>query len=108
MQSKLPSPLLGSPRSDRVYDLSLRILMTFVSVALVGSVAFLTYRWLVPEAPADTLVPVMQLKPKSDAGGEKPPAPASAPREVLLNPGQIFKCEVGGRITFSEQPCAKN
>ena len=22
-----------------------------------------------------------------------------------MNPGQIFKCEVNGRITFSEQPC---
>lgn len=91
--------------ADRFYDLSLRILMFVVSVALVGSVAFLTYRWIVPPPPPRTDVPVMEV-------GVKPlpaatPAPAPAPKgEVLMAPGQIFKCDVAGRITFSEQPCS--
>lgn len=90
--------------ADRFYDLSLRILMVVVSVGLVGSVAFLTYRWVAPPRLAPAHVPMLEV-------GVKPlpavtPAAAPAPKgEVLMAPGQIFKCEVEGRITFSEQPC---
>lgn len=97
--------MADSPASDRLYDLSLRILMVVVSVGLVGSVAFLTYRWLAPPRAAQADVPVVQVgvKPQQSAA----PAPAAPTKaEVLMNPGQIFKCDVGGRVTFSEQPCA--
>lgn len=107
MQTTTPQTAAAADDSsaDRLYDLSLRILMVVVSVGLVGSVAFLTYRWLAPPRPVETDVPVVPVGVK--------PAPAPAPVgaappkvEVLMNPGQIFKCEVNGRITFSEQPCA--
>lgn len=90
--------------ADRFYDLSLRILMVVVSVGLVGSVAFLTYRWVAPPRPVQTDVPVMEVgvKPLPAATPSAVPAPKG---EVLMAPGQIFKCEVAGRITFSEQPC---
>lgn len=90
--------------ADRFYDLSLRILMVVVSVGLVGSVAFLTYRWLAPPRPVQTHVPVLEVgvKPLPAATPSATPAPKG---EVLMNPGQIFKCDVDGRITFSEQPC---
>lgn len=97
------NPTAVSP-GDRLYDLSLRILMGVVSVGLVASVAFLTYRWLVPPRPPELTVPMVEVgvKPTQAAA----PAPAAPPQaEVLMNPGKIFKCEVGGRVIFSEQAC---
>lgn len=89
---------------DRLYDLSLRILMVVVSVGLVASVAFLTYRWLVPPRPPEASVPVVEVGVKpAQAAAPVPVAPPKA--EVLMNPGKIFKCEVNGRVIFSEQPC---
>jgi hypothetical protein len=90
---------------DRFYDLSLRILMAVVSVGLVGSVAFLTYRWAAPRPSVPAHVPLTEVgvKPLPAATPSAPPAPKG---EVLMAPGQIFKCDVKGRITFSEQPCA--
>jgi hypothetical protein len=90
--------------ADRLYDLSLRILMVVVSVGLVGSVAFLTYRWLAPPRPVRTDVPMMEIGARP-APATKPDASPAPKGEVLMNPGQIFKCDVNGRITFSEQPC---
>lgn len=99
-----PSAVNPVPNGDRFYDLSLRILMVVVSVALVGSVAFLTYRWISPPPPPRAEVPVMEVgvRPLPAAA----PVPTPVPKgEVLMAPGQIFKCQVAGRITFSEQPC---
>ena|SRR5882672_828374 len=106
MQTTSPQVAAATDNSsaDRLYDLSLRILMVVVSVGLVGSVAFLTYRWLAPPRAVQTEVPVVEI-------GVRPtqlivPTAAPAPKgEVLMAPGQIFKCDVNGRITFSEQPC---
>lgn len=42
------------------------------------------------------------MKPLPAATPSATPAPKG---EVLMAPGQIFKCEVDGRMTFSEQPC---
>ncbi len=99
-----PTAANEDSNADRFYDLSLRILMVVVSVGLVGSVAFLTYRWVAPPRPAPTHVPLFEVgtKPLPAATPSAPPAPKG---EVLMAPGQIFKCEVDGRITFSEQPC---
>lgn len=93
------------PSGDRLYDLSLHILMAVVSVGLVASVAFLTYRWLIPPRASEVTVPLVEV-------GVKPaqasiPAPAAPPKgEVLMNPGKIFKCEVDGRVIFSELACS--
>lgn len=106
METIPPQPAaVDNSNADRLYDLSLRILMVVVSVGLVASVAFLTYRWLAPPRPVQTEVPVVEvgIKPAQAATPAAPPAPKG---EVLMNPGQIFKCEVNGRITFSEQPCS--
>ena len=105
MQTSPPQPAAADNSSaDRLYDLSLRILMVVVSVGLVASVAFLTYRWLAPPRQIQNEVPVIPVgvKPAQAATPAAPPAPKG---EVLMNPGQIFKCDVNGRITFSEQPC---
>ena len=106
MQTSTPQTAAAEDSSaDRFYDLSLRILMVVVSVGLVGSVAFLTYRWLAPPRPVQTDVPVLEVGVRPSPAAV--PAAAPAPKgEVLMAPGQIFKCEVDGRITFSEQPCA--
>src|SRR5262245_7271462 len=105
METIPPQPATADTSADRLYDLSLRILMVVVSVGLVASVAFLTYRWLAPPRPVQTEVPVVEVgvKPTQAATPAAPPAPKG---EVLMNPGQIFKCDVNGRITFSEQPCS--
>ena len=105
MQTSPPQPVAADDSSaDRFYDLSLRILMVVVSVGLVASVAFLTYRWLAPPRQVQTEVPVVEIgvKPSQTTAPVASPAPKG---EVLMNPGQIFKCDVNGRITFSEQPC---
>jgi hypothetical protein len=105
MQTSAPHTAAENSSADRLYDLSLRILMGVVSVGLIGSVAFLTYRWLAPPRPAQAQVPLIEVGVKPLP--PKAPAAAPAPKgEVLMAPGQIFKCEVDGRITFSEQPCA--
>jgi hypothetical protein len=105
MQTSAPQTAAADDsNADRLYDLSLRILMVAVSVGLVASVAFLTYRWLAPPRPVHTDVPVLEIgkKPAQTTAPVATPAPKG---EVLMNPGQIFKCDVNGRITFSEQPC---
>jgi hypothetical protein len=101
-----PQPATNTAHSpgDRLYDLSLRILMAVVSVGLVASVAFLTYRWLVPPRAPEVTVPVVEVGVKpAQASTSVPAAPPKA--EVLMNPGKIFKCEVDGRVIFSEQAC---
>ncbi|HXF45687.1 MAG TPA: hypothetical protein VNK91_06175 [Burkholderiaceae bacterium] len=105
MSSKLqPTKHATSAPGDRLYDLSLRILMGVVSVGLVASVAFLTYRWLVPPRAPEVAVPVVEVGVKPAQAST--PVPAAPPKaEVLMNPGKIFKCEVDGRVIFSEQAC---
>lgn len=106
MQSN-PQPGNGTTHSagDRLYDLSLRILMAVVSVGLVASVAFLTYRWLVPPRAPEVTIPLVEVGVKpAQASAPVPAAPTKA--EVLMHPGKIFKCEVEGRVVFSEQACA--
>lgn len=63
MQTSPPHAGVAEDRgsADRFYDLSLRILMVVVSVGLVGSVAFLTYRWLAPPRPVQTHVPMTEV-----------------------------------------------
>lgn len=90
---------------DRFYDFSLRVLMGFVTLVLLGCIGFLAFRWLQPQAATDQGVPLVQveLRPRAEPAAA-PPTPQ--PRaEVLLAPGKIFRCELKGRVTFSDQPC---
>jgi hypothetical protein len=90
---------------DRFYDLSLRILMGFVTIVLIGCVGFLAFRWLQPQAATDVGIPLVQVevKPRVEPAAA---APAPEPKaQVLLAPGKIFRCELNGRVTFSDQLC---
>jgi|DewCreStandDraft_4_1066084.scaffolds.fasta_scaffold11560_7 hypothetical protein len=90
---------------DRFYDFSLRILMGFVTIVLLGCIGFLAFRWIQPQAANDPGVPLVQVEVKPPA---EPPATPVAPEpkaQVLLAPGKIFRCELKGRVTFSDQPC---
>lgn len=90
---------------DRFYDFSLRVLMGFVTLVLLGCIGFLAFRWLQPQAATDPGVPLVQVEVKPPAEPAAAP-PAPEPKaEVLLAPGKIFRCELKGRVTFSDQPC---
>ncbi len=90
---------------DRFYDLSLRILMGFVTIVLIGCVGFLAFRWLQPQAATEAGIPLVQveIKPRVEPAAA-PPAPEPK-AQVLLAPGRIFRCELKGRVTFSDQLC---
>ncbi len=92
------------PQNDRVFDLTLRILMVAISVALVGCIGLLAWRWIHPPRTEQPIVAVSAVKPA--------PAPAVTTRttatpdsQVLLAPGQVFRCVANGRVTFSDRPC---
>lgn len=91
--------------SDRFFDVSLRILTVFVLAVLLGCVAFLGWRWMQPEAPPTTDVALTEIEAPRQTVTPQPAEPRSPVVEVLLNPGQIFRCELRGRVTFSEKPC---
>ncbi len=103
MQRTAPT-VPGARLYDRVYDLSLRVLMTAITVVLIGCIGLLSWRWMNPPQRDGALVPVSQIAPKS-----APTAPvqttAVAPEQVLLVPGQVFRCTIDGRITFTDRPC---
>lgn len=91
--------------ADRFYEFSLRVLMAFVTLVLLGCIGFLAYRWMQPQATTDHGVPLVQVEVKPPVERVAAP-PAPQPKaEVLLAPGKIFRCELKGRVTFSDQPC---
>ena len=95
------------PNAERLYDLSLRVLMAIVIATLIGCVVFLAWRWLNPAPAPSSVVPLTAV--------ERPPAEPARPDEVaptanaqvLLRPGQMYRCERNGRVTFSDQPCTE-
>ena len=94
------------PKGDRVYDFSLRILMLAISAALIGCVVWMAWRWGQPQASPAAAVPVTQVAPKSEPVPVRESTNPSSGQQVLLAPGQVFKCESGGKITFTDRPCA--
>lgn len=94
----------GGRLYDRLYDLSLRLLMMAITAVLIGCVGLLAWRWLHPPQRDGGLVPVSEVTPKST-----PSAPLQttsvASEQVLHAPGQVFRCDVNGRITFTDRPC---
>jgi hypothetical protein len=91
-------------RADRIYDISLRILMLAITAALVGAVGVLIVRWNQPPADKAPAVPVTQVEPKQQAAPSTQVTTASS-SEVLVAPGQVFRCESGGTVTFTDRPC---
>jgi len=95
----------ASPRtkSDRYFDISLRLLMIAIGLTLAGCIAWLGWRSQPPTVPAD-VVPLTELAPKSnpltaiEAG-------SSDQRQLLQAPGQVFRCVSGTRVTFTDRPC---
>lgn len=91
-------------RGDRVYDISLRILMLAVTGALIVAVGVLIWRWNQPHAAPAPVVPVTQVEAR------QPPEPrtevaTAANAQVLVAPGQVYRCQSGGKVTFTDRPC---
>ncbi len=97
----------ANARTERLFDLSLYLLTAVVSATLVACVVFLAWRWLSPIAPPSPLVSVQSVQraappPTEDAG---PGSAASA--EILLRPGQMYRCERGRVVSYSDRPCVE-
>jgi hypothetical protein len=91
-------------RSDSFVDLSLRILTGVIVAGLIVALALLLWNFLAKNPPGPNSVPVVEVAPKP-APAPDPVAPPPAKGEVLLNPGQVYRCVVNGRTVFSERPC---
>lgn len=89
--------------SDRVFDLSLRILMAVVVVVLAGCVYLLAQRWTAPAQAPSPVVPLTEVDPAPARAAN--PSDIQASAQVLLSPGQVFRCETAGRVTYSDRPC---
>lgn len=97
----------AKPNAERLYDLSLRVLMAVVVATLIASVGFLTWRWMNPAPTPSSLVRVTAVvRPATAPASPLEPAPM-ANAEVLLKPGQMYRCDRKGRVTFSDQPCTE-
>lgn len=92
--------------SDRFVDFSLRVLQAVVFAVLLGCVGFLAWRWMQPEPPPAAELALTQVEPRPTEISPPAQENKSPVGEVLLHPGQIFKCELRGRVTFSEKACA--
>lgn len=92
------------PRSDRVYDFSLRILMIALTAVLIGCIALLLWRWAQPAKPRGEVVPVTEVPAKSEPV-QRADAALPASSQVLLSPGKVFRCDIGGKVTFTDRPC---
>ena len=91
-------------RGDRLYDISIRVLMLAVSAALIGCIALLAMRWNLPAERPAPVVPVTQVTPKSEPV-EQAHLRTANNNQVLLAPGRVFRCESNGRVTFTDRPC---
>jgi hypothetical protein len=94
--------------SDRFVDFTVRILTGLVLAGLVVALVLLIWNSLQPPVRGAAPIPLVEVEPKQAPKAE-PAAPAApAKGEVLLNPGQVYRCVINGRTTFSERPCPKD
>jgi hypothetical protein len=101
------STVPAQPNAERLYDVSLRVLMAIVIVTLIGCVVFLAWRWLNPAPAPSGFVPLTAVeRPAAEPARPADVAP-TANAQVLLQPGQMYRCERNGRVTFSDQPCTE-
>jgi hypothetical protein len=94
---------IGTPRRDRGFDLTLRILMLALTAILIGCIGLLAWRWSHPPVAQGPVVPVTAVTPK--AAPERATATVIEANQVLLAPGSVFRCDNGGTVTFSDSPC---
>jgi len=92
---------------ERLYDLSLRVLMAVVVVTLIACIGFLTWRWLNPAPVPSSMVTLTAVTPPTSLPARAPEPAQSATAVVLVKPGQMYRCERNGRVTFSDQPCTE-
>lgn len=92
-------------RSDRYFDLTLRILMLAVFVTLLGCVTWLMHRWSAPAPDEGALVSVVEAPEPIVPRTMPQRSPIEPVAQLLHAPGHIFKCERNGRISYSDQPC---
>ncbi len=93
--------------SDRFVDLTLRILTGLILAVLILALSLLFWDFLKPRAQDAAPVPLVEVEPKPAPKAEPAVPAAPAKSEVLLNPGQVYRCVINGRTTFSERPCPK-
>lgn len=91
--------------SDRFVDLTLRILTGVILAAFVVALVLLIWNALRPTVRATAPVPLVEVEPKPAPQAEPALPAAPAKPEVLLNPGQVYRCVINGRTTFSDKPC---
>ncbi len=97
----------ASARTERLFDLSLYALTAVVTTTLVACVLFLAWRWLYPVLPPSPEVPVQAVqRPATTAADELKPS-VEGGAEILLKPGQMYRCERGGRVSYSDRPCVE-
>jgi hypothetical protein len=93
--------------AERVYDLSLRVLMGAVAVTLIACIGFLTWRWLNPTPVPSSMVQLTAVSRTAHSQVPMPEPVQTATAQVLLKPGQMYRCERNGRVTFSDLPCTE-
>lgn len=94
---------IGTPRRDRGFDLTLRIMMLALTAALIGCIGLLAWRWSHPPVSPGSVVPVTAVVPR--AAPEQVRSTVVEANQVLLAPGSVFRCDNGGTVTFSDSPC---
>jgi hypothetical protein len=94
--------------TDRFVDLALRILTGVILSVLVLALVLLIWNFLKPRMPSAPPVPLVEVEPKPAPKVDPAAPPAAAKGEVLLNPGQVYRCVINGRTTFSEKPCPQS
>jgi len=94
-----------NPASDRYFDLSLRLLTTFVLFSLACCVAFLAYRWSEPwRTKKDQIQNESHAVPAAVAPPAKVVSPAPAD-VILMDPHKTFQCTKQGHPSFSDRAC---
>lgn len=95
------------PKTERLDDLSQRVLMAVVVATLIACIGFLIWRWINPAPVPSSLVTVTAVERPATAQPQPLEPGPTASAEVLLKPGQMYRCERGGRVSFSDQPCTE-
>jgi hypothetical protein len=103
--------------SDFRVDLSLHVLSLSVAVAIALALVWhliilisplIEFR-AAPIPPAVTLGEIDAGPPAWAATGDpvEPPTLAAAPQLLVATRDTVFRCEAGGRVTYTDRPCER-
>ena len=81
--------------------------MGAVVVTLIACIGFLTWRWLSPAPAPSSIVPLTAVSRTAHLQLPAPEPVPTATAQVLLKPGQMYRCDRNGRVTFSDLPCTE-